>query len=590
MRRLLRPGTLLLGSFLFALPGPRVAAQAPLPGSTLTPETLLSYCAEQGAGQAAGEAAGEEPSGCKLLLTGQQTLALHGDWQLPRTVHLRFAPGSALHIAGGVLGFAGGSVEAPDRTPIFPDGDRVRGLAAGRPEWFAKAPGQDQAPAPAADLAAAYAATEPWGTVYLRKRTYLSPFTNCSSDFPRYLSPRTLVGAGRPSPDDPIHPNHLQGGTSLLGGIFGTAPIRLAHLGVDAGPDVSTHLLHGCREPAIFIEQPGHEFVSGDRLEDVSVLTTDAFNMHSVMIAGHREAVVRGLWIWTLGGTHGLVMKSSHSEVDGLHCWGAVSDCLILKSDYATDFLGRAVQDRIAHVDIHPLQPGGSVGGIVVDSRWDTVHALELEDISETGTHFGIVLLGSSFFRPREIAISRWNADAVTGTCLFSYKADAVRVSDFHCSLKPEAEAGAVLRRSRDTLLQRGVFQCEGTPVQCAAGHTDGVLDDAARLSLRQIVAEGLGGYLLHGRHPAPPQREVLARDMAGRIWAPYSVSLADRLREVLAQAKPDLRILYTFVATRVMFRPWLYATLAALILCTLAGEIVHRRRRSTVRERLRPA
>ena len=87
-------------------------------------------------------------------------------------------------------------------------------------------------------------------------------------------------------PDDPGAPTHLQNDTVLLGDIVGTAPLRLAHLGIDSGPEVAATVLHGCEPPGVFIEQPGQTFVSGDRLEDVCVLTTGPPNMHSVMIAG----------------------------------------------------------------------------------------------------------------------------------------------------------------------------------------------------------------------------------------------------------------------------------------------------------------
>ncbi len=499
MRRPLRISLLLLCSFTAAVV---VWAQSTLPVGSLTPDALARFCAGHG------------DSGCVVSLDREYTLTLPtADWHLPAAMHLHFAPGSSLAVTGGVLHFDNASVEAPPDEPLFPDPDRIRDLSAARPEWFAQA-GERSGPVPASALAQAYEATVPWGTIYLQDRQYLSPFHACPGSSLRFDSPRLLVGSGRPVPDDPGAPTHLQNGTTLLGGITGTAPLRLAHLGIDAGPQVAAQVLRGCEPPGIFIEQPGRTFVSGDRLEDVSVLTTGLPNMHSVMFAGHRDTQIKDLWIWTLGGTHGLVMKSENSVVDGLHCRGALSDCLIVKSDYATSFLGRAVHDHISHVDIRPLRPGGYVGGIAVESRWDTVRDLEMDDIHQSGSRFAIVLLGSTFYRPRGITIRHWTADDVTGTCLFSDKADGTAVSDFRCNLLPLAQAGAVLLHSRNISLRQGTVRCTGTPALCNSAVIDGVLNDSSGTSLDHFVAQSLSGYAVRssgqsGRTPRPSTRGI---------------------------------------------------------------------------------
>ncbi len=480
-----------------------------------------------------------------------------------------------------MLHFDGGSVEAPAEA-LFPDGSPVRGLAAARPEWFASsASGGTQSPLPANALAEAYAATEPWGAIYLQARQYVSPFSSCPPATLRFVSPRTLVGAGRPTPDNPTDPTRLQGGTILLGGIFGTAPLRLAHLGIDVGPAVSAGVLQGCQPAGVFIEQPDHTFVSGDRLEDVSVLTTGAFNMHSVMIAGHDHTEVRGLWIWSLGGTHGLVMKSSDSLVDGLHCWGTVNDCLIVKSDYATDFLGRAVHDRIAHVEINPLHPdGGFVGGIILESRWDTVHSVELEDIQERGTQFGLTVLGSTFYRPHDITIRHWKADAVGSFCLYADRADNVAVSDLQCRLLPAAWTGVLLESSTGIRLEHASFACDGNAIQCAAGHTHGVLNDATSTSFTDVTVNGLGGYALHRSDVSELPDGLRTLNMDGRLVAPEQARWLTEGARFRGEVKPALRVLYTTVATRVLYRPWTYSMLAALVGLVAVWEVGHRRLR----------
>ena len=524
----------------------------------MTPDTLTSLCAAQSG------------SSCAVLLEGRYTLALTSDWHLPATMHLHFAQGSSLAVTGGVLHFDDASVEAPPDTSLFPDPERIRDLSAARPEWFAQ--GQPAGPVSASVLAEAYEATVPWGTIYLQNRQYVSPFHACPGSALRFDSPRTLVGAARPVPDDPAAPTHLQDGTTLLGGITGTAPLRLAHLGIDAGPQVAAQVLHGCEPPGIFIEQPGRTFVSGDRLEDVSILTTGLPNMHSVMFAGHRDTQIKDLWIWTLGGTHGLVMKSENSMVDGLHCWGALYDCLIVKSDYATSFLGRAVHDRISHVDIHPLRPGGYVGGIVVESRWDTVRDLEMDDIHQSGSRFAIVLLGSTFYRPRGITIRHWTADDVTGTCLFSDKANDTTISDFQCSLLPLAQAGAVLLHSRNISLRRGTVRCTGLAAQCNSAAIDGVLNASNGTSLDHFVAQDLSGYVVRSSGPSASLSATEAPGMDGRIVISYRVPYSVRWHDACLQIKPNLRILYTAVTSRVFSRPRTYVACGLIFLLAAAS------------------
>jgi hypothetical protein len=142
---------------------------------------------------------------------------------------------------------------------------------------------------------------------------------------------------GRPQVDDALHPQRLVGGSVILGEVCGSAPLQAAHLGVDAGPLVVRDLYKGVKSNGIYL--PNHGSFNpkrGTHLADVSVLTNDLDGQHSVLIEGEEEALLEGLWIWTPGGTHGLVLKSAHSVVRDFHCKGAASDCLLVKSDYKT--------------------------------------------------------------------------------------------------------------------------------------------------------------------------------------------------------------------------------------------------------------
>jgi hypothetical protein len=550
-------------ALLLVLPAILTKAQAVSASGPLTPESLTQLCAGKDA--------------CEVNLTGHSTLALAGDWRLPAAVHLRFAPASSLSVSGGILDFAGGSIDAPAEGVLFSTPARVRGLSVSRPEWFGDAaPGQ---PVPAAALASAYEATVPWGTLYLQNRSYVSPFI-CLAGYSAFLSPRTLVGFQRPVPDDPENPSRLVGGTVLLGGIGGSGPIKLAHLGIDAGPVAATSVLGGCRPPAIFLPHPGREFLHGDRLEDVSILSTGAKNMHSVMFEGHLGVQIHGLWIWTLGGTHGLVLKSGDSVVDDFHCRGAASDCLIVKSDYATNFQGRAVHNRISHVDIAPLKPGGVVGGIVVESKWDTVRDLELSDIHEEGAYYGVSLLGSFFYQPHGILVRNWKAENMTGPCLLSTPSIGLTVSGFECDVKPGL-LGFWLWGGRQAHFEHGTLRCTGDRAACAAGRADAINDDAAGTVLEDVTAEDFGGFLLRSTRDSPSAlKNSHVVGMDGRLFARQTVPAAARVRVLLEQMKPNAGILYAAVATRVYQSPHFYCSAAILGLTGLLGVVFLVRRR----------
>ena len=184
---------------------------------------------------------------------------------------------------------------------------------------------------------------------------------------------------------------------------------------------------------------------------------------------------------------------------------------------------------------------------------------------------FAIVLLGSTFYRPSGITIRHWTADDVTGTCLFSDKADDTAVSDFRCNLLPLAQAGAVLLHSRNISLRQGIVRCTGTVAQCNSAAIDGVLNDASGTSLDHFVVKSLSGYAVRSLGQPAALRDVDAPGMDGRMAVSYRVPFRVRWHDARLQVKPNLRIVYTAVTSRVFYRPRTFALLGLFLLLTAA-------------------
>jgi hypothetical protein len=319
-------------------------------------------------------------------------------------------------------------------------------LSMARPEWFAAATvGADgRRVYPAEALAGAYRATAPWGTIELSDASYVSPFYDpakrdgCGAAMTPYASPRRLVGVGRPVVDDERHPQRLVGGAGgvsvILGEVCGSAPLQAAHLGVDVGPGVVREVYAGVKANGIYL--PSHGAFNpkrGTRLEDVSVLTGDGEGEHSVLIEGEEGAVVDGLWVWSTGGKHGLIVKSAHTLVRDYHCKGATADCLLVKSDYMTAGNGNATDDRFEGIEISSLARPGDTGGISLDATWDSVARITFDDVREDGLADGFEGTGSWFHTLKDVRIERWTARGISGRCAAFVHSSRVSMSSVDC-------------------------------------------------------------------------------------------------------------------------------------------------------------
>jgi hypothetical protein len=380
---------------------------------------------------------------CDVLVSTIQVITLDRPHTLPQGISLRFVKDGGWIVNGQPLTVGSGVVEGPTSRQIFGGTSQILGLRNARPEWFVP-------PAviyPAEALAAAFRSTLPWGTILLNNATYVSPFydaskqDSCGAAMSPYTSPRRFLGIERPHVDDENKPTQLVGGTIIRGEICGNAPLQVAHLGVDAGPLVAQSLYKGVKSNGIYL--PNHGSFNpkhGTHLADVSVLTNDLDGEHSVLIEGEENALIEGLWIWTPGGTHGLVLKSAHTVVRDFHCKGALADCLLLKSDYKTAANGFASDDQLDDIHISDLVKLGDTGGIVMDARWDNVLRITMTNVHENGTSFGFRAAGSWFYELKDVTINGWTGSEITGPCMWFVYSSDIRVTRSFCNGKP-AEA-----------------------------------------------------------------------------------------------------------------------------------------------------
>jgi hypothetical protein len=379
-------------------------------------------------------ACGVTEAPCRIVVSTAQVITLSRPHTIPAGIVLRFEPGGEWTVNGATLTVGSGVVEAPESGQIFAGNGAIEGLSVVRPEWFVPAETTEY---PQAALAAAYRATRLWGTILLSVTAYDSPFyspTGCDAAMTPYATPRKIVGVGRPALDDGQRPQALVGGTVIRGEICGSAPLAAEHLGVDTGPKVVESLYGGSKSDGIFLFQHGRfNPKQGTNLTDVAVLTNDSQTEHSVLVEGEEGAVIAGLWIWTLGGTHGLVLKSAHSLVSDFHCKGASSDCLLVKSDYRTAANGRAEDDQLDGITISDLAKPGDTGGIVLDATWDDVSRISFKNVQEDGLSFGFHGEGSWLYKLKGLTITYWTAQAMTGPCTEFKHSGAVQIVQAQC-------------------------------------------------------------------------------------------------------------------------------------------------------------
>lgn len=487
---------------------------------------------------------------------------------LPSNLKIHFSPRGVLMMGRGVLDLSGSTIESTDDHQIFVGSGLVKGLHSARPEWFAQQVGDSY---PESALRSAYLAVGKSGTIILGEHAYLSPFFDpaspgsCGGHSMPVNTSLALVGAKRPAPDSDTAPTRLLAGTIIRGEICGTGVLHASHLGVDEGPYVVSHDFGGKKSFGIQLASTGkRNGPQGTTIDDVAVLTNGMKDQHSVIIEGQRHAVVRNLWIWSRGGTHGLVLKSNESRIENFHCAGASANCLILKSDFATDHAGDASDAEVHGVFIHALSQPEDTGGIELEGRWDSLRRLNLSDIHEDNLSFGILASDSLLHSLSNVHITDWIAHHIGGPCLVLDGTENVVAEHFNCSILGRSPEPAFMLRGRAAVVRDGEVTCVGTERECLASGLDGFEDDGHGDRFDDIRGANLGGHLVctsphHGGSLVNALDASAMGDRASTPYLPPPRTLAEIRYAWIHQTKGLLRVLWTQAATNFQGR-WIAA------------------------------
>ena len=485
---------------------------------------------------------------CEISIDSAWQTTLARDARLPRKVIFHISAKGSWTINGAALDLAGSTIDAQPDHLLFPFPSQIHGLITARPEWFAP---PNEGIYPPSAIARAFQAVDRTGTILLADHTYISPFFDpfapdtCAGQ--TLTRPLTILGSHRPVPDDEHAPTRLLAGSILLGEVCGTAQLHLAHLGVDEGPYAVDHIFAGHAAYGIQLGNIGPLGSAQDTvLEDLSVLTTGLPGQHSVIVQGQRHPTLKDLWIWTLGGTHGLVLKSLDSRVDNIHCSGAASDCLILKSDYDTDHAGDASGTIVSNIFIHFLQRPGDTAGIQLEGKWDSLRHISLTNIHETGLNYGIAGNDSLFHHLADAQLTHWTAEDMRGPCLILNSGRYIRVTHFTCHQADPSPLPAIILTGADITLTDGQITCTGPA--CPDSARDGVADSGRHNTVDSLSGTNLGGFLVRTSPHAGGTsiRNISTHSMAGRtagIYREPAQSWRQRLEAWYFTLKALLRI-----------------------------------------------
>jgi hypothetical protein len=438
---------------------------------------------------------------CHVLITHPQTITLAAPHTLPANIDLEFRDSGLWTINGKPLTLSG-TLTGPANSQIFAGTAPVLGLHIARPEWFVPTAAYPQDLPPEA-LRRAYESTVPGATILLNASAYISPFFDpqrgdCGGATTVLKTPRIFAGTTRPSIDSESNPTQLLAGTILRGEICGSTNIELHHLGVDVGARTAAQLFQGHKSFGIAILQTrAPNQAQRSVLEDVAVLSNNVADQHSAIFEGLDHLDIDHLWIWAPGGVHGLVLKSTNVTVHDFHCTGASNDCLIVKSDWATDAFGYSDNVSLDSVDIHAMQHPGDTGGIVLIAERDNVTRLSLTNVSEQGTAYGITQAASHFYSLRNLTLAHWTAAISSRDCLVLDRARYVDISSFRCTVVPAPTPIAVNDHpaSLFTLdasyasLRNGVIACQAAANLCT---TPAIATRGTAIQIASITVQGI--------------------------------------------------------------------------------------------------
>ena len=278
---------------------------------------------------------------CQIVVTQPQTLTLSANYTLPSNISVQFVNGG-IWTVNGAFTLTMGSVAAPESAQVFAGTATIAGLGFARPEWFSS--GLIDGSIPSTATVAAYNALNAQGTLAFRVGNYLMPSSGLN--ITKFIN---LVGAGKAQLDADIPTRYVDGtGTILQGSVFASSANTMRDLSIDRGPWVTANKFGGTTDFGLFLAEGDHTMINHYRgviWRNLGVLTQGTANdsVHTVLLENAYQAVVDGMEITTvnaastsLGGTYGLIVKSSASKISNIHVKGASGASILCKSDWAT--------------------------------------------------------------------------------------------------------------------------------------------------------------------------------------------------------------------------------------------------------------
>ena len=312
------------------------------------------------------------------------TLSAPDTLAVPSTVTLQFIQGGMLNIASGKVITINGFVDA-GTSQIFTGAGTVAGLKFVMPEWLGSTATVYQA------ILALNATTG--GTVQLQLGTYTGGFTTAVAQ-PHV----TIQGSGRPGYNSLTAPTALVGGTIILGTVSfiqGSDFVTVRDLGVDVGPAYVNAFLGGTPVDGLEVVNNGQVVssyqVQSPRFENVACLgyNTTAPN-HCMLMENVNDGYIHN--VTTIFNEHGVVLKGTNSNIDGVYAKGHGIDSLIVKSDaYAP-----AGDIDIANVNITYLATQGDTKGIIIQGVGAALGNVNVNNVTiESPLGFGIQISGA---------------------------------------------------------------------------------------------------------------------------------------------------------------------------------------------------
>lgn len=290
--------------------------------------------------------------GCTLVVSN--LVPLGGNLTLPSTTVLQVNSPGMITTTGGTLTVNGTIVAGPYQ--IFTGSGTVAGLVQSRPEWFG---GTTAAPF----LAAYNAIASTGGDLLLQQASYVSPFNQSSGTIGTKSNMR-FVGSGMG--DFNALGTQVVGGTIIQGQMqINASNVQFKDMCIDDGSAVIAALFSGAIGNGLTMANSGSAPYKGIVLQNVcSLNSSNTASVHAILLENVDHLYASNLN--TLFGTHGVILKGTHSNIVGIHARGHFSDGLIIKVDTSIPNADNSISD--VHVEsFNTLDTGLGGGGIVVN-------------------------------------------------------------------------------------------------------------------------------------------------------------------------------------------------------------------------------